>query len=183
MARRERTRTALQEAALQLFDENGYDATSAAAIAARAGVTEMTFFRHFATKDAVLMSDPYDPLIAQRIADQPTNLPPLAATVAGIRGALTKVPLSETTVIRRRLRIVAGTPSLAGAMAMNNAATEAAIAVALYSRGVQRADARISAAAVLGALNAAILEWAEGDNDDLGAAVERALRVMEGHRG
>jgi AcrR family transcriptional regulator len=180
MARRQRTQEALQEAALQLFDERGYDATSAAAIARRAGVSEMTFFRHFSTKDSVLMSDPYDPLIAQGIVGQPGDLPPITATIAGIRGALTEVPLSATSVIRRRLRIVARTPSLSGAMARNNVATEAAISDALVSRGVGRADARIAAAAALGALNAALLDWAVTDDDDLGAAIERALRVLEG---
>lgn len=173
----------MQEAALQLFDERGYDATSVAAIAVHAGVTEMTFFRHFGTKDAVLMSDPYDPLIADGIARQPSDLAAIAATIAGIRGALAKVPLAATVIIRRRLRIVARTPSLAGAMARNNVATEAAISDALVSRGVNRADARIAAAAALGALNAALLDWVDGDDDDLGAAIERALRVVEGSRG
>lgn len=183
MTRRQRTQEALQEAALHLFDEQGYEATSAAAIARRAGVTEMTFFRHFSTKDAVLMSDPYDPLIAQGILDQPTGLPPITATIAGIRGALGEVPLSATTVIRRRLRIVARTPSLSGAMVRNNVATEAAISDALVSRGVERADARIAAAAALGALNAALLDWALTADDDLGAAIERALWVLEGGHG
>jgi len=50
----QRTRDALRRAALELFTTKGYDATSVAEIAAAVGVTERTFFRHFATKDAVL---------------------------------------------------------------------------------------------------------------------------------
>ena len=66
-------------AALVLFDERGYDSTTAAAIAQRAGVTEMTFFRYFPSKDSVLIADPYDPVIAEAISRQPAQLAPLAA--------------------------------------------------------------------------------------------------------
>ena len=110
-----RTRTALLRAALELFDERGYDATTAAAIAGRAGVSEMTFFRHFASKDAVLVDDPYDPLIADAVSRQPVELPPLAAAVAGVREAWGAVPAPAGNEVRDRLRIVSRTPSLRGA--------------------------------------------------------------------
>jgi AcrR family transcriptional regulator len=57
VAKRLATREALQRAALQLFASEGFDATSTAAIAAAAGVTERTFYRHFPTKEAVLFDD------------------------------------------------------------------------------------------------------------------------------
>lgn len=57
VAKRLATREALQRAALELFAADGFDATSSAAIAARAGVTERTFYRHFPTKEAVLFGD------------------------------------------------------------------------------------------------------------------------------
>ena len=60
MSRRERTRNELLGRALDLFEVKGYEQTSAAEIAAAAGVSEMTFFRHFPTKDRVLLDDPYD---------------------------------------------------------------------------------------------------------------------------
>ncbi|MCA0332188.1 MAG: TetR/AcrR family transcriptional regulator, partial [Actinobacteria bacterium] len=53
--RTQRTRSALQDAALDLMEVRGYEATTAAAIAAAAGVTEMTFFRHFPSKAAVVV--------------------------------------------------------------------------------------------------------------------------------
>jgi len=175
-----RTRTALLRAALELFDERGYDATTAAAIAGRAGVSEMTFFRHFASKDAVLVDDPYDPLIADAIARQPVELPALAAAVAGVREAWGAVPAPAGKEVRDRLRIVSRTPSLRGALARNSGATADAIAAALGFRGVPQRDARIAAAATIGALNAALLEWADGDDPDLGSAIEAALRVLAG---
>ena len=175
-----RTRTALLRAALELFDERGYDATTAAAIAGRAGVSEMTFFRHFPSKDAVLVDDPYDPLIAEAVSCQPVELPVLAAAVAGVREAWKAVPAPAGAEVRDRLRIVSRTPSLRGTLARNSGATTDAIAAALRSRGAPQRDAAIAAAATIGALNAALLEWADGDDPDLGSAIDAALRVLSG---
>ena len=129
-------------AALELFDERGYDATTAAAIAERAGVTEMTFFRHFPSKDAVLVADPYDPLIAEAIRRQPSSLAPLAAAIGGVASAWTSAPPPLSAEVRERLRIVSRTPSLRGALARNSAETEAAIAEALVDRGASRRRTR-----------------------------------------
>lgn len=180
MTKAERTRTALLRAALELFSEKGYDATTAAMIAARAGVTEMTFFRHFRSKDAVLVDDPYDPLIAEAIAHQPPQLSPVAAAIGAIADGWRAVPPPASADVRDRLRIVSRTPSLRGAIARNNASTEEAIAGALETRGVSRTDARVAAAAVMGALSAALLDWADGDDPELGTAIATALRVLKG---
>ena len=180
MTKAERTRAALFRAALELFDERGYDSTTAAAIAERAGVTEMTFFRYFPSKDSVLLADPYDPLIADAIARQPLHISPISAAVGAIAEGWRSVPPPASSEVRDRLRIVSRTPSLRGAIARNNAATEAAISGALVTRGVSASDARIAAAATMGALTAALLEWADGEDPDLGSAIEAALRVLSG---
>ena len=181
MGKTERTRTALLAAALELFEERGYEETTAAAIAQRVGVTEMTFYRHFSSKDTVLVADPYDPLIAEAVAAQPADLGALAAVAAGIRSAWGSVPAPETAAVRERLRIVSRTPSLRGLLARNSGETEEAIAGALIARGGSATASRIAAAASLGALNASLLAWADADDDaDLGGAIEAALRVLEG---
>ena len=180
MTKAEATREKLLRAALELFDERGYRATTAAAIAQRASVTEMTFFRYFPSKDAVLLADPYDPLIAEAVRSQPAHIQPLSAAIRGVAGAWTSVPAPVSAEVRERLRIVSRTPSLRGAIARNNAATETAIADALTSRGETRSVARIAAAATMGALSAALLEWAEGDDPDLGNAIASALDVLGG---
>ncbi len=69
------TRARLQREALRLFADRGYDETTIADIAAAAGVTQMTFFRHFPAKELVAVEDPYDPAIAQAVAAQPEDLP------------------------------------------------------------------------------------------------------------
>jgi AcrR family transcriptional regulator len=176
----DRTRAALIAAALELFEEHGFDNTTAAQIAARAGVSQMTFFRHFPAKDAVLVADPYDPLIAESVVTQPREFGALEAASAGVADAWRSVPGPAAEEVRERLRIVAKTPTLRGALARNSIATEDAIAEALVSRGNDRVEARIAAAAVVAALNASLLAWAAGGEPDLGAAVLRAVRVVGG---
>jgi len=174
------TREALVRAALELFAERGYESTTAAAIAERAGVTEMTFFRYFPAKSSVLIDDPYDPLIAEAILRQPAQVPPIRAAIAAIAEGWKSVPPPASAAVRDRLRIVSRTPSLRGAIATSNASTEAAISGALVQRGAPVSEARIAAAATMAALAAALLDWAEGDEPDLGAAIDAALRVLAG---
>jgi AcrR family transcriptional regulator len=177
VTRTERTRAALLEAALTLFTEQGFEETTVAQIAARAGVTEMTFYRHFGTKDAVLVDDPYDPLIADAVrnVDAPTAL---ASAAAGVLTAWRAVPEPAVEIVRDRLRLVARTPSLRGAMAVASRGTEDAIAAALEARGETRLDARIASAATVAALNAALIAWADAPPTPLVTAIEAAARVL-----
>jgi AcrR family transcriptional regulator len=176
----ERTAARIFQQAIALFERDGYEATTTAAIAAAAGVSEMTFFRHFATKDALLLDDPYDPVIAAGIAAQPRDLPPLARAIAGVRGAWTEVPLEAGDLMRRRLSIAA-TPALRGAVARNTLETERVVAEQLVADGADPAGARVAAAALLAAMMAALLDWAaSADDRTMGSALEQALTVLEG---
>ncbi|WP_350275656.1 helix-turn-helix domain-containing protein [Kribbella sp. HUAS MG21] len=181
-SRAERTRDRLLAAALELFAERGYDATSVSQIAARAGVTEVTFFRHFPGKASVLVDDPYDPAIGVAIRQQPIGLDPISRAARGIRTAWQQLPQPSVEEVRIRLRIVAQTPTLRTSIAGGTAATEAVITDALTDGGTHRTEAQIAAAAVMGALNTALLAWSLTDSDDLGQAIETALDVLEAHR-
>lgn len=180
MTKSERTAAHIFQTAMALIERHGYEATTVAAIAAAAGVSEMTFFRHFATKDALLLDDPYDPLIAAGIAEQPRTLPPLARAIAGVRAAWADVPVEGGEVLKRRLR-VAAQPALRGAVARNTLETERVVSAQLVADGADPVAARIAAAALLAAMMAALLEWASTDDDrPMGSAIERALGVLEG---
>jgi AcrR family transcriptional regulator len=175
----ERTAARIFQQAIALFERDGYEATTVAAIAAAAGVSEMTFFRHFATKDALLLDDPYDPVIAAGIADQPRDLPPLVRAIAGVRAAWSEVPIEGADLMRRRLSIAAS-PALRGAVARNTVETERVVAEQLIADGADAVEARIAAAALLAAMMSALLQWATGDDERLmGSAVEQALAVLE----
>ncbi|MFI7068419.1 TetR/AcrR family transcriptional regulator [Kribbella sp. NPDC050124] len=181
--RAERTRERLLTAALELFAERGYDGTSAGEIAARAGVTEMTFFRHFPSKASLLVDDPYDPLIGAAIGQQPAELDPITRAAKGVRAAWQELPPPAVEEVRVRLRIVARTPALRASMISGTAATEAVIVDALTAGGTPRRDAVIAAGAALGALNTALLDWSLTDSADLGEAINAALDVLEDRRG
>lgn len=172
-----RTRARILDSALDLFERHGYDATTVAQIATAAGVTPMTFFRHFPTKDAVLVTDPYDPVIAAAVGHQPRELDPLQRVRQGFLAALTEITPVEDATARRRVAVVAATPSLRAAVVAGNDATQTAIVDQLVADGVPRFDAAVVTAACLAAVSAALLAWAESDVDDatLGELVQRAL--------
>src|ERR1700684_3435995 len=69
------TRERIRASALRLFGEQGYDATTVEQIAAAAGVSHMTFFRYFPTKEEVALSDSYAPLIAGLLGQTPAGWP------------------------------------------------------------------------------------------------------------
>src|SRR5690606_28354253 len=142
--------------ALDLFERQGYDATTVNQIAGAAGITPMTFFRHFPTKDAVLVTDPYDPLIADAVLAQPAALSPLERTRLGLLTALADITPVEDATARRRVALVAQSPSLRAAMAVGTDATQEAIVERLVGDGVDRLDAATAAAACLAATTAAL---------------------------
>lgn len=174
-----RTRARILEAALDLFEHQGYDATTVNQIADVAGVTPMTFFRHFATKDAVLVTDPYDPLIAEAVAAQPTELPPLERTRLGLLAALGDITPTEDATARRRVALVARSPALRAAVSAGTDATQQAIVERLVSDGVERLDAAVAVSACLAATTTALLAWGSTPGDvTLAELVRRALAQL-----
>jgi len=176
-----RTRALLQAAALRLFSEQGYDATTVEQIAREAGVSHMTFFRHFPTKDAVVLDDGFDPAIAAAVAAAPTGLPPMMRVCAGLRSALTHVDLPGQEEVRLRVRIAAEHPVLRAGMYAATEATQEAIAEVLAADGVSPFEARVASAAALAALTVALLEWCLSENNDLmSSRLSAALDVLDG---
>lgn len=141
----------------------------------------MTFFRHFATKERAVLTDPYDPAIAVAIGARPAREPAMVRAVGGIRQALEGLSEPESGLVRRRVRIIAGSPPLRVASAGAHAATEQRIAEELITGGTARLVARAAAAAVMAALTSALLEWAEDESLTMRAAIELALNTLE-HR-
>ncbi len=68
--RRGLNRTAIQRAALRLFEQQGYEATTVVQIAREAGVSHMTFFRCFPAKEDVVLSDEYDPMLEELVRER-----------------------------------------------------------------------------------------------------------------
>ncbi len=182
MARAEATYARLRRTALQMFCEQGYDAVTVAQIASAAGVSHMTFFRHFPTKEAVVVADLFDPVISAAITAQPREWAPLNRAVRGFLAAMTDHAARDelnSVEFRQRVGLAAATPSLRGAVWAGSQATEEAITEALTQPSVTPTAARAGAAAVMGAATSILLAWARlpGDPETARAATpDAALR-------
>ncbi|MBB4699637.1 TetR/AcrR family transcriptional regulator [Sphaerisporangium siamense] len=105
-------RRRLAEAAVALFDENGYDATTVDDIAARAGVSRSTFFRHYRSKDDAIFPD-HDALLARidaRLRASTAETAIVAITDA-VRIVLAHY-VDDADVSLRRYRLVRRVPAL-----------------------------------------------------------------------
>ncbi|MCS7481042.1 TetR family transcriptional regulator [Umezawaea endophytica] len=179
--RKARTRKAIQEHALRLFLADGYDATTVERIASAAGVSHMTFFRYFPSKEAVVENDEYDPMLVELIRAQPAGAGPLTALRNAVVGGIREVYATDKDALLVRTRLILTTPALRGRQWRNAESTQALFAEALATRadGGTTFELRVLAAAVLGALSTALAEWAEGDGaDDLPTLMDRAFDAL-----
>lgn len=168
------TRRRLADAALELFESNGYEATTVNEIAAACGVSHMTFFRHFPKKESVLLDDPYDPAIALAVREQPASLPATERVARGLLAVSEAFGDNVGIDARRRIAVAAGVAELRAAMVESNRATESAIVTACVSDGGDRLEVRVAAAACLAALSTALLHWA---TTDAGASLTDVVRT------
>ena len=175
------TKHSIQEHALRLFVEKGYDATTVDEIAAAAGVSHMTFFRYFPHKEEVVEYDEYDPLMEELIAERPGNEAPLTALHAAIRTGLEQVLATDREALLIRTRLVLQNPVLRSRNLVAQDTTRDLFARALARRaGLPEPDlaATVRASAALGAITPAIMAWAEGDGEDLIALIDDAFAAL-----
>ena len=110
--KRARTRAALIAAALELFERQGYEATTIDEIAAAADVSPRTFFRYFATKEEVALGDDLSPEILRLLVARPADEPMLESARHVVADSLVLVSEDDREALLARLRIVYRTPSL-----------------------------------------------------------------------
>ena len=179
-SRAERTKANLQKTALRLFTERGFDEVTVEEIAATAGVSHMTFYRHFPTKESVVLDDPYDPVIGAAVAGQDQGLSPLQRVRKGFLEVLDHMGPSEDNSVRIRVRLAIDNSSLRARIWENNYRTEGVIVSALTSTGVAERPAVVAAGAVLGATTAALLDWAGTESEQsLVDALREALSQLD----
>lgn len=172
-------RRRLQEAALELVRERGYDATTSAEIAARAGLTERTFFRHFPDKrEALFEEDPrLRPTLSAAVAEAAADLPPLEV----MRHALSAAgPLLEENraFTEPRLPIVAVTAALRERAEAKAAALTALLAAGLQRRGVEAKLAALAAQVGMAAFSYASRAWFEDPGQTFDLHLARAFTAL-----
>jgi AcrR family transcriptional regulator len=182
------SRGRLQEAALALYSERGFDQTTAAEIAARARVTERTFFRHFADKREVLFagSELLREQIVAGVAGAPAGHAPLEAVARGLDVAAALLGEGRRDLTAQRQAVIAANPELRERELAKLADYAAAVAATLRQRGAGELQAILAAEAGMSVLRVALGRWASSDDDrslpDIMTAALAELRAVTAGR-
>ncbi|MFC7304210.1 TetR family transcriptional regulator [Streptomyces monticola] len=149
----------LEQAALELYSERGFDATTVKEIAQRAGLTERTFFRHFADKREVLFpSNALQEALVAALAEVPGDAAPLDAVSATLQSAAEQFQERRET-IQRRQAVIAAHTELQERELIKLASVAAALADALRRRGVPEPHASLAAEAGVAVFKTAFAHW------------------------
>ncbi|MFF9057625.1 TetR/AcrR family transcriptional regulator [Streptomyces sp. NPDC101213] len=178
-----KTREAIRSAMYALAEEQGYEATTVEQIAERAEVSPSTVFRYFPTKEDIVLTDGYDPVLAEEVRARPAD-EPWPDTVRNVMLAAARVGAEEDPrVARLRTRLMAEVPAVRSRMMESMSVTGRVIRAALAERTGRDPDSlevRVYAMSFVGGLTEASLYWAEnGRQGDFAALVDRALNVLE----
>jgi AcrR family transcriptional regulator len=164
--------------ALHLFSEQGYDETTVAQIAERAGLTRSTFFRHFSDKREVLAAgqETLSVLFADGIAAAPAEATPLSAVESGLERASTAMTPFNRELAPRLEAVIATSAELQTRAMEKQVGMAAAMADALRARGVDSPVADTAAQLGVMAFHEAFTEWtAEGSIAELAPLCREAL--------
>jgi AcrR family transcriptional regulator len=154
-------------AAVDLFAEHGYDATTVTQIAERAGVTKSTFFRHFPDKRELLVAgqDALSRLLTEGVAEAPEGATPLEAVAAGLERASNAMgPMNRELAPRLKAAIAAST-ELQERDALKSVGLSKAMSDALQGRGVPTPIAHLAAELGLLAFKQGYESWTAVDDD------------------
>ncbi len=174
-------RDRLVVAAVDLFTEQGYDATTVAQIAERAGVTRSTFFRHFSDKRELLVAgqETLSRLLADGISEAAASASPLEAVAAGLERASSGVGPTNRELGPRLKAAIAASTELQERDALKNVGLAAAMTAALVARGVPDPTAHLAGELGVLAFKRGYARWSEGDRDDVKGLAQHALAALE----
>jgi AcrR family transcriptional regulator len=177
-----KTRAAIQHEALRLFGLQGYENTTIEEIAEAAEISPSTFFRYFPTKEAVVLTDDYDPLIIDTIRRQPSELGAVESVRLALRFLFLNMTGEEMDDMRRRGELALAVPELRAATLDNFAQTIRQITDVVAERAGRNSDdfaVKTLAGAILGVIIAAEFHWAEHGDSDLVTLIDEALGHLE----
>lgn len=174
-------RARLRAAALELYEQRGYDATTTAQIAEHAGVTERTYFRHFADKREVLFEGEAElrDTMTAAIAAAPQDRMPLGLVMDAYTAA---IPLfvAGRPVAERRARIMADSSALQERANTKSAAIAQALIDALSERGVPEPTARLAVRIGAAAFEHANRGWGGTSASELQRLIAQATEELRG---
>jgi AcrR family transcriptional regulator len=158
-------RERLVVAAVDLFTEQGYDATTVTQIAERAGVTKSTFFRYFPDKREILVAgqETLSHLLAEGISEAPMGASPLEAVVAGLERVSSAMGQLNRELGPRMKAAIAASAELQERHILKSVGLAAAMTTALIARGVPDTTAHLAGELGVLAFKQGYAEWSEGD--------------------
>lgn len=178
-----KTRQTIRREAYRLFAEQGYESTTVEQIAAAAEVSPSTFFRYFATKDDLVLTDEYDPAMIAALLARPADEPFLTSCREALIGLIRQLLQHERQELLIRMRLVTEVPALrAGLHGADHSPAALYLAILLRRAGVEEPsyDMRITAAAIGAASTEAVLCWAAGGGEqDIAELVDHAFALLE----
>jgi AcrR family transcriptional regulator len=178
-----KTRTAIRDATYALIKEQGYDATTIEQIAERAEVSPSTVFRYFPTKEDIVLTDEYDPLLLEELRGRPADEPWTESLRYVTHKAIGLGAAEDPEVTRLRSHLMVQVPAVRSRMMESMSATSKLLAAAVAARTGRDEDSlevRVYTMSLIGGLTEISLYWAENDfRDDLRELLDRALEVFE----
>jgi AcrR family transcriptional regulator len=171
----------LERAAMELFLERGFEQTTVTEIASRAGLTQRTFFRHFADKREVLFagSAALQELLVTTLAGAPDSAAPIDAVAAAL-GAAGAVLQERREYSRQRQAVIAANPELQERELIKLASLSTALAAALRDRGVADPAASLAAETGIAVFRIAIERWQnETGGRDLPQLIRESLGALK----
>jgi len=175
------SRGRLEAAALALYGERGFDDTTVAEIAGRAGLTERTFFRYFADKREVLFSGAgaLQELLVSAVASAPDSAAPIDAVVAALEGAGAMLQ-ERREFARQRQSIITANAELRERELIKLASLASALADALRQRGVADPAASLTAETGIAVFKVAFECWVDESNQrDLPQVIRESLAELK----
>jgi AcrR family transcriptional regulator len=178
-----KTREAIRSATYALIKEQGYDATTVDQIAERAEVSPSTVFRYFPTKEDIVLTDEYDPILLEELRARPADEPWPDSIRHVMREAIRTGVEEDAEVARLRTRLMVEVPAVRSRMMESMSVSGRMLCTAIGERTGRDPDSlevRVYAMSLVGGLMETSLYWAEnGHRDDFTALVDRTLAVLQ----
>lgn len=178
-----KTRQAIRREAYRLFREHGYDATTVDQIAEAAEISPSTFFRYFPSKEDVVLTDEYDPLLVEALRSAPEGTSLVRIVRTGVMNAMREVMREDREELATRMTLMLSVPALRRRSYDQQMQSWTLIATAFAERSgraVNDFELRVAASAINGAMAESMARWAEGGcAEDPVALIDRALGYLE----
>src|SRR5690348_16847705 len=180
--KKQKTRWAIQEHALRLFAQQGYDATTVEQIAEAAEISPSTFFRYFKTKEDVVVEDRYDDLMLAAIEATPPEVGPFETLRRAMVDGMREIDAAEQQQILLRMKLTFSVPQLR-ARSIGNLMTAADTFSPPIARRLGREpddlEVRAFVTGFMGAIGSAVITWAESGGElNLREVADRAVNAL-----